>query len=237
MPHGGVPAALELRAQYANGLKDIELNTHIWVLGWLEGAERSTLFSRSGRGVFGSRAPNRPNPIGLTVCRLLGRDGDSLQVGGLDFFDGTPVIDIKRYSPSWDCVFSASSPWELEPHDLPESEVIEDFHHQAVNFHGEPCPFTALAARVVYRAVSVFACGPRSPDLTMQVPIDGCLVDAFQGITGATLGSGRLRFGKVVEVHHRYLGTLVFDVAATLPPTDEVLTCHEEGLFRWERRP
>lgn len=235
MPHGGVAAVLLVNPRYVPGLKDIELNTHIWVLAWLEGAHRSKLLSRSGRGVFGSRAPNRPNPIGLSVCRLLARNGNSLRVDGLDFYDGTPVVDIKRYSPSWDCVFSARSPWESELHDLPEPEVVDDFYRQAVNFHGEACSATALAARVLYRAVSIFGCGPRSSDLYVQTVLDGCLLDALQGITGATFGSGRLRLGGSVQISHRLMGGVVFKLVSPLPSAEGILREQEELLFRWER--
>ncbi len=51
-------------------------------------------------GVFATRSPRRPNPIGLTVVRLLGREGASLQVAGVDMLDGTPILDIKPYLTS-----------------------------------------------------------------------------------------------------------------------------------------
>ena len=50
------------------------------------------------RGVFATRSPHRPNPIGLSVLRLLGRDGRFLEVAGLDLVDGTPILDIKPYT-------------------------------------------------------------------------------------------------------------------------------------------
>lgn len=52
-------------------------------------------------GVFALDSPTRPNPIGLTLVRLLGRQGRILKVSGLDFFDGTPIIDIKGYRPTY----------------------------------------------------------------------------------------------------------------------------------------
>jgi len=52
-------------------------------------------------GVFALDSPTRPNPIGLTLVRLLGRQGRLLKVSGLDFFDGTPILDIKSYRPTY----------------------------------------------------------------------------------------------------------------------------------------
>jgi tRNA (Thr-GGU) A37 N-methylase len=52
-------------------------------------------------GVFALDSPTRPNPIGLTLVRLLGRQGRFLKVSGLDFFDGTPILDIKGYRPTY----------------------------------------------------------------------------------------------------------------------------------------
>jgi len=51
-------------------------------------------------GVFATRSPRRPNPLGLTVVELIGRDGPSLRVRGVDMIDGTPVLDIKPYLSS-----------------------------------------------------------------------------------------------------------------------------------------
>ncbi len=234
MPHGGVRAVVEILPRYVEGLRGIEGNTHIWVLGWLQNADRSRLLSRSGRGVFGSRAPNRPNPVGLTVCRLLGREGASLQVDHLDFYDATPVLDIKRYSPSWDCVFSASSPWELEQHDLPERELVTDFLQQAANYHGEECRSMALAVRMTFRASVVLGCSPRCPELHVEVPTLGCLSDGLQGITGATFGLGRIAVGKSWKFSRPKRGSILFTLKEPLPQDGDLLSVSEADLFQWK---
>ncbi len=93
---------IEILPEYELGLTDIEGFSHLYVV-WV--------FDRSGgyellgtpptdtkpHGVFATRSPRRPNPIGLTVVRLSGRDGSKLQVVGLDMLDGTPILDIKPY--------------------------------------------------------------------------------------------------------------------------------------------
>ena len=112
-PHQGrlspTASEIEIFPEYADGLKDIAERPHLIVLYWLDRADRGTLtaippHSKKEHGVFATRSPDRPNPIGLAVIDLLGIDGARLIVRGLDAFDGTPVLDIKPYSPEIDCV-------------------------------------------------------------------------------------------------------------------------------------
>jgi tRNA-Thr(GGU) m(6)t(6)A37 methyltransferase TsaA len=96
---------LEVRPDLEAGLTDIEGFSHlyvIWVFHKAEGCELVGTPPTDDRphGVFATRAPYRPNPIGLTVVRLLGREGNRLQVRGLDMLDGTPILDIKPYLSS-----------------------------------------------------------------------------------------------------------------------------------------
>jgi len=93
---------LELRPDLEAGLADIEGFSHlyvVWVFHKSEGFELIGTPPTDDRphGVFATRGPYRPNPIGLTVVRLLGRDGRRLRVRGLDMLDGTPILDIKPY--------------------------------------------------------------------------------------------------------------------------------------------
>ena len=93
---------LEVRPDLEAGLTDIEGFSHLYVIWVFHKAERSELVGTPPtddrpHGVFATRAPYRPNPIGLTVVRLLGRDGNRLRVRGLDMLDGTPILDIKPY--------------------------------------------------------------------------------------------------------------------------------------------
>lgn len=93
---------LEIRADLEAGLTDIEGFSHLIVI-WA--FDRSEGFSLLGtppsdnrpHGVFATRSPRRPNPIGLTVVELLGRSGPVLRVRGVDMLDGTPILDIKPY--------------------------------------------------------------------------------------------------------------------------------------------
>jgi tRNA-Thr(GGU) m(6)t(6)A37 methyltransferase TsaA len=96
---------LEIRPEYVEGLTDIEGFSHLYVIWVFDRAREVCLMASPPtddrqHGVFSTRAPVRPNPIGLTVVELFGRDGATLQVRGVDMLDGSPVLDIKPYLSS-----------------------------------------------------------------------------------------------------------------------------------------
>ena len=105
----GTISKIILAPRYCRALDGIESFSHIVVLFWLhkiKGRERDVLKVHPRRdtslpftGIFASRSPVRPNPIGMTVVRLVKREGNTLTVEGLDAIDGTPVLDIKPYIP------------------------------------------------------------------------------------------------------------------------------------------
>jgi tRNA (adenine37-N6)-methyltransferase len=94
--------ALELRADLEAGLTDIEGFSHVFVIWAFDRSEGFDLLAsppsdNRPHGVFTTRSPRRPNPIGLTVVELLSREGAALRVRGVDMLDGTPILDIKPY--------------------------------------------------------------------------------------------------------------------------------------------
>ena len=96
------PGVIELRPEFEEGLKDIDGFSHLYVIWIFDRAQGSSLIAYPPaddrpHGVFATRSPQRPNPIGLTVVALIGRDGPNLRVRGIDMLDGTPVVDIKPY--------------------------------------------------------------------------------------------------------------------------------------------
>ena len=96
---------LEIQPEFERGLADIEGFSHlfvIWVFDRSQGVELVGTPPSDHRphGVFATRSPLRPNPIGLTVVELLRRDGRILHVRGVDMLDGTPILDIKPYLSS-----------------------------------------------------------------------------------------------------------------------------------------
>ena len=93
---------LEILPEFAAGLADIEGFSHLFVIWVFDRAEGSSLTATPPtddrpHGVFATRSPQRPNPIGLTVVELLGREGAVLRVRGIDMLDGTPILDLKPY--------------------------------------------------------------------------------------------------------------------------------------------
>lgn len=96
---------LEILPEFEAGLMDIEGFSHlavIWVFDRAEGGELVATPPSDDRphGVFATRSPRRPNPIGLSVVELLGREGPRLHVRGIDMLDGTPILDLKPYLSS-----------------------------------------------------------------------------------------------------------------------------------------
>jgi len=96
---------LEIRAELEPGLTDMEGFSHLYVIWAFDRAEGFSLVvtppsDDRPHGVFATRSPRRPNPIGLTVVELLGREGPALRVRGIDMLDGTPILDIKPYLSS-----------------------------------------------------------------------------------------------------------------------------------------
>jgi tRNA-Thr(GGU) m(6)t(6)A37 methyltransferase TsaA len=93
---------IEIRPALEAGLADIEGFSHlyvVWVFDRVDGVELTARPPADDRphGVFATRSPQRPNPIGLTVVELLERDGCRLRVAGVDMLDGSPILDIKPY--------------------------------------------------------------------------------------------------------------------------------------------
>lgn len=106
-----VVSEIQIDRRWAKGLKGLEDFSHIIVLFHLSRAQGVNLLVHPKRrmdlplvGMFSTRSPHRPNPIALTICRLVKRRGTRLTVKGLDAIHGTPVIDIKPYIPDNDLV-------------------------------------------------------------------------------------------------------------------------------------
>ena len=96
---------LEVLEEFVPGLRDIEGFSHLYVIWAFHRADGFDLVAAPPcddrtHGVFATRSPRRPNPIGLTVVELLERRGASLRVRGVDMLDGTPVLDLKPYLSS-----------------------------------------------------------------------------------------------------------------------------------------
>jgi len=117
----GKQTYLEFLPQFAPALEGLTGFTHVWVLYWFHEndtpEERATLQVHPRRdptnpltGVFATRAPVRPNLIGLTACRILKVNGHTVEVADLDAKDGSPILDLKPYIPKGDSIPDAVTP-------------------------------------------------------------------------------------------------------------------------------
>ena len=111
------PGRVEILPEYAEGLKDIEGFSHIFLLYWLHRAPPVRMVARPflediEHGIFAIRTPCRPNPIGLSVVRLVGRENNALHIKGVDILDMTPLLDIKPYMRGFDCFPDALDGWK-----------------------------------------------------------------------------------------------------------------------------
>ncbi len=103
----GVAGSIEIYDEFVEGLKDLDGFSHITLLFHFHQSPGPLLLvtpymDDTLRGVFATRAPRRPNPIGLSTVRLLSIDKNVLQIEDIDIVDGTPLLDIKPYVPRFD---------------------------------------------------------------------------------------------------------------------------------------
>ncbi len=107
---------VQIGPEYADGLKDIEGFSHIMLLYVFDRSsgyafEVKPFLDDALHGVFSTRYPRRPNPIGLSIVKLVSRQGNVLEFEGADMLDGTPLIDIKPYIPEFDVREVSSIGW------------------------------------------------------------------------------------------------------------------------------
>ncbi len=113
-----VVSDLVLEESYADALDGIEDYSHVLVIFWLDRAKAPQSLKEHVQrrkelpvvGVFARRAPSRPNPIAVTAVRVMSRKKNILTVKGLDAINGTPILDIKPYTPAFDKVDEARVP-------------------------------------------------------------------------------------------------------------------------------
>jgi len=110
------PGTVEIFPEFAAGLKDLDGFSHIYLIYHLHKAHFSGLtvtpfLDDEPRGLFATRAPNRPNPIGLSLVKLTRIEGNILHVQNLDVLDGTPLLDIKPYVAAFKETADLRSGW------------------------------------------------------------------------------------------------------------------------------
>jgi len=116
------PAQVEIFPEFADGLRDLDGFSHIYLIYYFHQAGAANLQVKPflqdvEHGVFATRAPSRPNAIGLSVVRIIRRDGNILYITGADMLDGTPLLDIKPYVKRFDRIDSEYDGWQDEVDD------------------------------------------------------------------------------------------------------------------------
>jgi tRNA-Thr(GGU) m(6)t(6)A37 methyltransferase TsaA len=112
----GARGKVRIEPRFQAGLKDLAGFERIWLIYWLHKAPESSLLvtpflDRQQRGLFATRAPARPSPIGISAVRLLAVREGVLEVADVDMIDGTPLLDIKPYVPEFDCYPNSKAGW------------------------------------------------------------------------------------------------------------------------------
>lgn len=103
----GIEGTVEIFAEYTEGLKDLESFSHIILIYHFHLAKKASLkvkpfMDKKLHGVFSTRSPSRPNPIGMSIVRLVKIEENIIHVQDVDIVDGTPLLDIKPYVPKFD---------------------------------------------------------------------------------------------------------------------------------------
>ena len=115
----GCEGRAEIFAEFAAGLRDLEGFSHIYLIYHMHETDRPQLVVKPflqdvERGVFATRAPCRPNPIGLSIVRLVRREENILHLDLVDVLDGTPLLDIKPYAAKFDRIEATRNGWQDE---------------------------------------------------------------------------------------------------------------------------
>ncbi len=152
-------ATVELLPQhnFEQALEDLDGVERIWLVTWFDRADSwkpkiLTPRDRTKRGVFATRSPHRPNPIGLSCVRLISVKGRVLLIEGTDLLDGTPVLDIKPYIPYADAFPESAVGWLADVADAeytvvvdapipPDAAFVVDHARRVLSFDPHPHPY------------------------------------------------------------------------------------------------
>ena len=115
----GIPGRVEVLPEYEDGLRDIDGFSHVYLIYAFDRAGPASLevtpyLGDRPRGVFATRAPNRPNPLGVSLVRLVRREGNILHIEDVDILDETPLLDIKPYVARFDSREESRGGWQDE---------------------------------------------------------------------------------------------------------------------------
>lgn len=121
--------------EFVDGLESLDLFSHAILLYWFHRASAPKLkivpyLDKRERGLFSTRSPSRPNPVGISIVKLLRIEGNRIVFKGADMLDGSPLIDIKPFIPEFDCRPDANSGWLREFLDIEGQTFLSDSRFQ-----------------------------------------------------------------------------------------------------------
>ena len=224
---------IEIFKEYEAGLKDVDRCTHLILLYWLDRADNHVLqthtpFDADVHGVFATRSPNRPNPIGFHVTELIERKGNVLRIKGVDALDKTPLIDIKPYSTKIDAIGDANIGWfkkATEGDQIDGTSYREDIEEllkkgdlrgllkKTGELHGHFCSHSALGVKAAYLAMREFEIvNTGMEEIVAIVETNNCFSDGIQMVTGCSFGNNSLiytDYGKTAVTVAKRDGTAI----------------------------
>ncbi len=197
VPSEGLPGTLVLAPDLAPALEGLHPGAYIYVIVEFDKADPRVLTASPGTpyqlGAFALRGSDRPNRIGMTLTRIVRIQGTEIDVSWIDFSDGSPILDIKKYNPRWEVAFCA-------PRD-DRRHIERQIAYEALAivlarpmecFAGTGVPEIKPLAQAAARLVQEHNVFLGDPGLRAHVEGAPKLVDCVQGLLGASLGNGRL---------------------------------------------
>ena len=219
---------IELFKEYEAGLKDVDRCTHLILLYWLDRADDRVLQTHTPHdtgihGVFATRSPARPNPIGFHVAELIERNGTVLKIRGIDALDETPLIDIKPYSSGIDAIGDASIGWfptktrtngyREDIEGLIKKGDLRGLLGKTGELHGHFCSHVAYGVKAAYlamRELGIMNTGME--EVVAIVETNNCFSDGIQMVTGCSFGNNSLiykDYGKTAVTVAKRDGTAI----------------------------
>lgn len=204
---------IKIREEFADGLDKIKNYEYLQIVFYFHKSEDYDLISsrRKGpvRGVFTSRSPKRPSPIGITTVELLKREGNLLYVYGLDAIDQTPIIDIKPYISFMD------DPSLSLQKETPRYKINNMINYQNRNelllksgeLHGHFCPYLALGVMAAADGLNKLGLtNDGMEDVMSVVETNSCFSDGIQFVGGTTFGNNSLIYRDFGKTAVTFLG-------------------------------
>lgn len=219
---------IEIFKEYEAGLKDVDRCTHLILLYWLDRADDRVLQTHTPHdtdihGVFATRSPARPNPIGFHVTELIERKGNVLRIKGVDALDKTPLIDIKPYSSEIDAIGDANIGWfptktqtngyRKDIKGLIKKGDLRGLLEKTGELHGHFCSHSALGVKAAYLAMREFGIvNTGMEEVVAIVETNNCFSDGIQMVTGCSFGNNSLiyqDYGKTAVTVAKRGGTAI----------------------------